>query len=1073
MRTGSAPTPRLSESTLPLRQISLDSVHEKNVRHGHISTLHIWPARRPLAASRAMLLATLLPDPGDAERRRRLGRRVAGHLVPKRLRGGGEHSKLKETAGGILHWGQQDGPELDRFREMIRDAFGGRPPRVLDPFAGGGAIPLEAMRLGCETFASDLNPVAWFILRCTLHYPRLVGRKQRPLPEFALRDREFSTALVKACGAKTKVQIRNALARLGHTDNGPEQLTSSILDGDSRTRADFAWHLRAWGTRVLANVRRQLADRYPTYAEFEPARRKGRGQSSIQLKRRYKPRPPRLLHADPEGRVSVEDLNAEFDSLYLEDEANPRWVVKPVVAYLWARTAECGGCRAEVPMLKTRWLCKKPGKRIRLTMTVQDGGEVDFGVQTDVPLGSGSAAQRRAHDQSLGAGTMSGSGVECPSCGSVTRMGELRVQGRAGRLGARMTAVVVDGQAGKEYRAPTEEDMWAAEVDREELDALYAGVPFGMPREPISVHRPSPNARGASGLPKYGFDSWGKLFTDRQLLAVGTFVREIRAVQEEMEGYSEEWREALVAYLACILSKLTDYGSSVCSWHNSGEKLRATFARFALPMVWDFCEVNPLSATTGGFQAMAAWVAKVIDHALAATAAAPPPEVAMRSAIVTQPPGLDLICTDPPYYDAIPYSDLMDFFHIWLRRTLHGFLPETDAAFAEPLGPKWSREERDGEIVDQPGRWDGDVAASKTTYEDGMFRAFRRCHDSLNDDGRLVVVFANKNPEAWETLSSALIRSGFTITASWPIQTEMPNKVAGGARLASSIWLVCRKRPKTARPGWEGTVLRGMRERITQQLRDFWDAGIRGPDFVWAATGPAMEAFSRHPIVKRADRPGETMTVTEFLRSVRRMVVGFVVRRLLPQRNESAVELDDLTTYYLLHRSDFGLGPAPAGACILYALSCNLSDADLAGRHDLLARGGRSDPTDPDDDTGDGPRLSGSDARLKTWRQRRKDDLGRPDSSGGAPALIDCIHKVMQLWRTGEQARVNTYLDERGLWKHDLFAAVVQAVLELAERGSEERQLLESVQNHLRGGGGVVAGQLVIGGASFVGDSGE
>ena len=173
---------RLSESTLPLRQISLDSVHEKSVRHGHISTLHIWPARRPLAACRAMLLATLLPDPGDREGRQRFGLRMAGRLIPKQLKGGGEDPELKETSGGILHWGSQDGPELARLRAEIAEAFGGRAPRVLDPFAGGGAIPLEAMRLGCDTFASDLNPVAWFILRCTLHYPKLVGQEERLLP---------------------------------------------------------------------------------------------------------------------------------------------------------------------------------------------------------------------------------------------------------------------------------------------------------------------------------------------------------------------------------------------------------------------------------------------------------------------------------------------------------------------------------------------------------------------------------------------------------------------------------------------------------------------------------------------------------------------------------------------------------------------------------------------------------------------------------------------------------------------------------------------------------------------------
>ena len=1046
---------RLSETTLPLRQISLDSVHEKSVRHGHISTLHIWPARRPLAACRAMLLATLLPDPGDGEGRQRIGRRMAGRLVPKRLKGGGEDPELKATSGGILHWGRQDGPELARFRAEIKGAFGGRAPRVLDPFSGGGAIPLEAMRLGCETFASDLNPVAWFILRCTLHYPRLVGQEERPLPQFALRNREFAEALVKSRGARTRVAIRNALTRLGHEDGREIQLTSHGLAG-VETGANLAWHLRAWGLRVLGNVRRELGSRYPTYAEFEPVRPKGRRRSAVPVRKRYKTRPPRLLEPDAEGQVNVDGLNAEFDSLYLETEANPRWVAKPIVAYLWARTAECGGCRAEIPLLKTRWLCKKPGKRIRLTIVRRDDHGIDFGVETKVPLGPGSAAKKRRHDQALGAGTMSGSGVECLSCGSVTRMAELRAQGRSGRLGARITAVVVDGQAGKEYRAPTERDNKAASVSREVLDALYADVPFEMPDEPTA----SEDALGMR-VARYGFDSWNKLFTDRQLLTLGTFVREIRAANEQMHGYPAEWREAMSAYLACVLSKLTDYSSGMCSWHNSGEKLRQTFARFALPMVWDFCEVNPLSDTTGGFKGMSDWVARYIDHALPAVAQAPLPEVEARSAIAEQPQNLDLICTDPPYYDAIPYSDLMDLFHIWLRRTLHGISPEFDAVFAGPLGPKWSSDAGDGELIDDASRFGGDSDASKQNYEDGMERAFRRFHEALRDDGRLVVVFANKNPDAWETMVCGLIRAGFVVTGSWPIQTEMQTRqrAMSSAALSSSIWLVCRKRPRNARPGWEAPVLAEMREKITHQLRDFWDAGIRGPDFVWSATGPALEAFSRHPVVKRADDPGKVVTVEEFLRSIRRMVVGFVVSRLLAQVNGSARDLDDVTTYYLLHRSDFGLEAAPAGACILYALLCNLSDADLSGRRDLVARGKQGSGTGHGDDDTDAPEISGSEARLKWWNERRASDLGRATAAAAAPPLIDCVHKVMQLWKTGEQARVDAYLEERGLWKHELFASVIQTVLELAERGSDERGLLEKIQNHLRGGGSLVSEQ--------------
>ena len=178
--------------------MSLDSVHEKNVRHGHVSTLHIWPARRPLAASRAALLATLLPDPGSSEERLAVLERMAGHAV-KVPSAAGDRMR-EETRGGILHWGRDDEGELTRFRAEIRQAFGGRAPRVLDPFAGGGAIPLEAMRLGCEAVAADLNPVAWFILRCTLHYPRLLAGETRPLPAFALEERDFLEAFLKAQG---------------------------------------------------------------------------------------------------------------------------------------------------------------------------------------------------------------------------------------------------------------------------------------------------------------------------------------------------------------------------------------------------------------------------------------------------------------------------------------------------------------------------------------------------------------------------------------------------------------------------------------------------------------------------------------------------------------------------------------------------------------------------------------------------------------------------------------------------------------------------------------------------------
>ena len=1038
---------RLIEAAFPLKQASLDSVHEKNVRHGHISTLHIWPARRPLAACRAALIAALLPDPGTPEARRRTLERMAGRVVEtverKRVGGRAVERVKEETVGGLLHWGRENGPELDRFRREIREAHGGRAPRVLDPFAGGGAIPLEAMRLGCEATAIDINPVAWFILRCTLDYPRRLAGRTRPLPEFARRDRDFMAAFLKAEGFKG-AGLRTMLERLGHGRGGEIQLDALPQD-DPTLEAGLAWHVRAWGRWTLAEARKALARRYPTYAEYAPLAPGGS----------FEARPRRFLETGADGNPILAPLNAGFDDAWLKDPRNPRWVARPTVAYLWARTVACKNCRATLPLLKTRWLCRKDNKRVLLTMEPGgEGGGVVFGVRADVPRNGGNAARRREHDRRIGAGTMSGAGAACPCCGAIATMEDIRLEGRAGRLGAVPVAVVTDGPKGKAYRLPEKEERRAAEVSREELEALYAEIPFGLPEEPTP--RQGLGAARAFSVENYGLDRWSKLFTDRQLLALGIFVRELRRRAGEMDDYPDEWREAVLACLAPSISRLADRGSTLATWTNDRDTIRSTFARFALPIVWDYAESCPLADTTGGFVQAVEWIARVLEHLQGASANAPEAEVLRRSAIDAQPGRFDAIVTDPPYYDAIPYSDLMDFFHVWLRRALHGLSGEIDAAFADPLGPKWDRDAGDGELIDDASRFGGDRARSKAAYEDGMARAFRACHEALNPDGRLVVVFANKSPDAWETLAAALIRAGFVVDGSWPIQTEMQNRQRSlaSAALASSVWLVCRKRPAPARPGWDNTVLAEMRDNIVRRLREFWDAGIRGPDFVWAATGPGLEAFSRHPVVKKANDPDRLMTVSAFLSEVRRMVVDFVVGRVLTGGGEEgATGLDDATTYYLLHRHDFGMEGAPVGACILYALSCNLSDSALARQYDLLGPAGKTRGGEDEDDAGedDGNDGGGPGARvgLKPWDRRRGRNLGLEAPGGRPPPLIDRTHKLMQLWRAGDQAKVDDYLETRGLKRDALFARVLQALIELADSGSDERAILESLSNHL------------------------
>lgn len=1064
---------RLIEVAFPLKQTSIDSVHEKNVRHGHISTLHIWPARRPLAACRAALIATLLPDPGDKVKRDELLKRLGGTLqktLKKKKMPNGRIEEIEawETEGGVLRWGRETSPDMDWFREEIRKAYGGRAPRVLDPFAGGGAIPLEAMRLGCEVTAIDINPVAWFILKCTLEYPQKLAGQKRRLPDFALQDVAFLTEYFKARGLKPKDAQRRARQVVGQVQTARHENKDLFglpdIEADE-LNADLAWHVRAWGRRVLKQARKDLARFYPIYAEYCSLKPYARVALDTD-------EPLKLVPVNDAGEPQVDVLNAGFDAAYLDNPANPRWVAKPTVAYLWARTVSCKACRATVPLLKTRWLAKKDNKRVLLTMQPrEDKSGVEFGIDANPPVKGGNAAQKREHDKRLGAGTMSRAGVTCPCCGTIMTMEDLRLEGRAGRVGMVMTAVVVEGPEGKEYRLPTAHEIAMAEAACEEIERVFAEVPFGVPTERLA---------GADALgfrvPLYGLDEWHKLFTPRQLLALGVFVKSIREVARQI-SHEDVWREATSAYLAASLSRLADYASSICIWA-LGEFLCHTFTRFALPITWDFVEGSPLSETSGNFEGAVEWVSRVADHLFVAAEKAWQPKVLNQSATSNVRGGdLDVIVTDPPYYDAIPYSDLMDFFYVWLRRALYGISPQIDAAFSAPLAPKWDHASNDGELIDDASRFGGDKEASKRNYEEGMARAFKACHQALKPGGRLVIVFAHKQPDAWETLVSAIIQAGFTVDASWPIQTEREARMRAyaSAALSSSVWLVCKKRDPLARTGWDTQVLKEMQANITSRLRDFWDAGIRGPDFIWAATGPALEAYSRYPAVKKASEPGQLMTVNEFLGHVRRIVVDFVVGRVLSHGQSEPTPgdhpLDDVTTYYLLHRNDFGLKEAPAGPCILYAVSCGLSERELVDQYELLAKTGGAqavDDDEPSDDeeAGDPEETTSSGGggkyKLKDWRARRHRSLGVETASGRAIPLIDQVHKLMQLWVAGDVVKVNDYLDSRALRRSQVFAQLIQALIEKsrAEGCTDECSILERLQNYLRSVGSTAQAPL-------------
>jgi adenine-specific DNA methylase len=748
------------------------------------------------------------------------------------------------------------------------------------------------------------------------------------------------------------------------------------------------------------------------------------------------------------------------------------------VAYLWARTVKCKNCRAIVPLLKTRWLCKKDRKRVLLTLDIATEGtentkksnaenisvnsvakKVVFGIQNDVPAHGGNAAQKREHDKRIGEGTMSRAGAKCPCCSTIMTMEDIRLEGKAERINDILTSVVIDTSPGKAFRLPTNDEVQLLQKAKMAIDELFESLPFGKINEPID-----PASTRSISCDIYGINNFNKAFNSRQQVAIGTFVKVTRSVRKRMNGffYNSEWEDAIFEYLALSIDRIVDRCSVFCRWDIGRLTINNTYSRFALSMLWDYCESNPISTVTGSYDGAVEWVAQVIDHCIFAQKGSPKSNVLMASAsdknenVRNQ---MDLIITDPPYYQAISYADLSDLFYIWQKR-IHN---------SEAFSMKLTSKEK--EVV-QHIRKDKDKTEEKEKYEKQMYESFVCANKLLNNEGRFVVVFAHKDPYAWETLVNAIIRAGFVVTASWPIATEMSNRgrAQSAAALASSVWLVCKKRPITTRPGWDNKVLEEVRANVTDRLRDYWDAGIRGPDFVWAATGPALEAYSKHPIVKKANTPGEVMSVGEFLSHVRRMVVDFVVGQVLTGEKEgsdmaAADRMDAPTAYYLLHRHDFGIDGAPAGACILYAMACGLSDRDLESAWDLVSHKGSAAKKQDEDEAPDpdaeaepeGNGGSGSKIKLKTWAQRKRRTMGYEAPSGRPIPLIDRVHCLMHLWRAGDVHKVDEYLDDNGLRRQELFKRLVQSLIELSNGGSEERSLLESLSNHVQAKGATVS----------------
>jgi len=925
--------------------------------------------------------------------------------------------------GGVLAWNAEDTEIMEGLRYAILDAQGGKPPQIFDPFAGGGAIPLEAMWLGCHASASDLNPVAWLLLKGTLEYPHKYAGKKWPLPDFVKEWSDFMEDFHTG-GRKRR-------APMSHFTDQVQHALPQMLD------ADLRWHVRAWGRWVLDKAKADLTQYYPV-------------------------------------------VNGE-----------------PTVAYLWARTVRDIQTEGRIPILKTFVLCRKQGKRIALLPVLDTAKKaVTFKLLTEDHL---STMERRVRvieehpflktwgitadtlEDLLKKGTKSDAGVWSPFEKGrpdllALTMPEIREQGRRGLMGNQMTAVCVEApvpgkkKTEKQYRLPTEDELLLADVQVEEIEEAFSGIPYGVIDEPLP-----PQGSLGFRVQLYGFVNWRQLFTPRQLLAAGVFLKHTRGAIARIRETDPENVEALAVYLTVIFGRFIDYCSMQCSWEPSDGEVKHTIAGYKLPMVWDFAEANPLSERdryyAGGIRA----VSDAVGAFMRVCAKAPgAPVVRCVSSLATELAGQDLCFTDPPYYDAIPYSDLMNFFRIWQKRIIADFNAEFREVFERP-SPTWDASKGDGELIDDDSRHGGNAEQSRKTYEEGMAKAFARSLAALKDDGRMVVVFANKEVDAWESLIAALIRSGAMVTASWPIQTEMVNKVTQRrANLSTSVWIVCRKRDPEAPPGWEDPVLQGMRSILLnprEELGDksilqyFFNLNVRGADFLWAALGPALAVYSVHPFVKKTG--GGYLDVKGFLDEVRKLVLRFALGSLKgfddlqTQTDGATVVVDPVTQYYLLHREAFGFEPVLAGVCILYANACGKTDRELQMVWNIIEQGGKKrgrrraeEDEEADEETGEilNAKAKADKYRLLRWDERvRNESLGESRPNQSAP-LIDRLHRLMHLLKQNRASEVQTAYDTWGLAGDPAFPRLLQAVRELAVQNhqAEEQRLVESLASQLK-----------------------
>jgi putative DNA methylase len=726
---------KLIEVALPLDAINRESAREKSIRHGHPSTLHLWWARRPLAACRAVLFAQLVDDPSSRP-----------DLYPTEEQQTAKRKELFELIEKLVLWENINDEQLyARARAEIMASTDGNPPAILDPFAGGGSIPLEAQRLGLEAHASDLNPVAVLINKALIEIP----------PKFAGQPPVYPGA---------------AEARLG----------------DWPRATGLAEDVRRYGQWMRGEAEQRIGHLYPKATLSD-------------------------------GRTAK------------------------VIAWIWARTISCPNpaCGTVIPLASTWWLSKKKDRPTWLQPMV-NGKQVRFEVRVD-KAGPPEPTKRGQ-----------GANFTCIACGTLADRDYVHGEFSNERDGTQLLATVAQGNRQRVYLGATDAHITSAEVARPDdvPDQACRGT-FGG------------NAQGR----RYGFNTFADYFTNRQLVALTMFSDLVREARDRVEkdaiaaGLSATdapaYATAVALYLGLAFSRTADLNNSIVTWSNSRDQARNLFARQAIPMAWDFVEVNPFGDAAGDVGISVSTAAKVIETLPARTSS---------TSVQCDAAGVEVefhtaVATDPPYYDNIGYADLADFFYVWLRRSLGSMYRDVTATMLTPKA---------AELVASPYRFEGSKERAEEHFERGFVRTFMHIREGQVQDIPTTVFYAFKQAESdeggvastgWETMLNGLIEAGLAVTATWPMRTERAGRTVGiGTNaLASSIVLACRPREVSAEATTRRGFLNAMKAELPAALKKLQQGSVAPVDLAQAAIGPGMAVFTSFTKVVEAD--GSDMTV--------------------------------------------------------------------------------------------------------------------------------------------------------------------------------------------------------------------